>query len=37
MNDQTPKNNSENYEKEMEELREVLRSKLKADFIDKKL
>lgn len=37
MNDQTPKNNSETYEKDMEELRNVLKEKLQADFIDKKL
>jgi NAD(P)H dehydrogenase (quinone) len=35
VNDRTPKNNSENYEAELEELRAALISKLDKDFFDK--
>lgn len=34
MNDQTPNNNSDDYEKELEELRSVLKAALKKDFIN---
>lgn len=37
MNDQSPKNNSETYEKDLNSLRTVLQEQLQKDFIDKKL
>lgn len=36
MNDQSPKNNSDNYEKDLNELRDVLKEKLQKDFIERK-
>lgn len=37
MNDQSPKNTSKTYEKDLDNLRKVLQDHLKKDFIDKKL
>lgn len=37
MNDQSPKNKSETYEKDLETLRDVLKTHLKKDFIEKKI